>query len=212
MDGPRQAEIGKRRSTIVLYTKSECIDCHRVRLVLAEKGIDALIVTVEQGEANLELLAVNPQGSLPTIVDRDLVLYNARVIVDYIDERYPHPPLMPVDPVSRARTRLTLFRIESEWYSLRPDLEGQALSQAQASQQLGDSLDAASDVFSAMPYFFSNDYSVLDATLAPLLWRLTTYGVVLPKGALPIRQYAERMFARPGFQASLSNLEREMAQ
>ena len=212
MDGPRVAEIGNRRSTIVLYSKSDCIACHRVRLALSEKGVQAAIVTVDDDTANADLLAANPQGQLPTLVDRDLVLYDARVIIDYLDERYPHPPLMPMDPVSRARVRLTLHRIESEWYALRPDACGQTLSKEDATRQLAESLTEASDVFAAMPYFFSDDYSVLDATLAPLLWRLPTYGILLPEVASPVKHYAKRMFARPGFQASLSGIEREMAQ
>lgn len=212
MDGPRGAEIGNRRSTIVLYSKNDCIDCHRVRLALSEKGIQASVVTVDDGESNTDLLAANPLGQLPTIVDSDLVLYNARVIIDYLDERYPHPPLMPMDPVSRARTRLTLHRIESEWYAIRPGVTGKPHSDADSAKLLGESLAKASEIFAAMPYFFSDDYSVLDATLAPLLWRLPTYGILLPEAASPVLQYAERMFARPGFQASLSGIEREMAQ
>jgi len=119
---------------------------------------------------------------------------------------------MPADPVSRARTRLTLHRIESEWVSLRPDAPGQGLSPVQASTELSESLLAAVDVFSAMDFFFSDEYSILDVTLAPLLWRLPTYGIVLPERATTIRQYAKRVFSRPGFQASLTNTERELAQ
>ncbi len=203
--------IGNRRSTVVMYSDVSDIDSHRVRLVLADKDISAEIIPIPAGEAYQDLLQYNPQGTAPTLIDRELALYNARVIIDYLDERYPHPPLMPVDPVSRARTRLALYRIESDWYPLRPDAQHQALSASDAAQQLCESLTAASDVFAALPYFFGEEYSILDATLAPLLWRLQAYGIVLPKAAAPVSQYAKRMFARPSFQASLSDAEREMA-
>lgn len=204
------AAIGNRRSTTVLYSDAHSIYGHIVRLVLAEKDIKAEIEIVPDGVTDAGLLEVNPHGSLPTLMDRDLVLYNSRVIIDFLDERYPHPPFLPIDPVSRARTRLALFRIESDWYSLRPDAPGQSLTSKQACQSLGESLSAAADVFRALPFFFSEDYSILDATLAPLLWRLPAYGIVLPKSAAPVEQYAKRMFARPGFQVSLSDAEREM--
>ena len=203
--------IGNRRSTTVMYSDANSIRSHIVRLVLAEKDIKADIQTLVPGSADEEFLQLNPHGMLPALVDRDLVLYDSRVIVDYLDERYPHPPFMPIDPVSRARTRLALFRIESDWYALRPDARDQTMTSNQAAQRLCDSLTESADVFSALPYFFSEEYSILDATLAPLLWRLPAYGIVLPKAAAPVEQYAKRMFARPGFQASLSDAEREMA-
>lgn len=202
--------IGNRRSTIQMYSDASNIHSHRVRLVLAEKDINADITSVVSGEHDEELLQFNPQGSLPTLIDRDLALYDARVIIEYLDERYPHPPLMPIDPISRARTRLALYRIEKDWYSLRPDTKLQSLDAGQSVARLGESLNAASDVFAAMPYFFGEEYSILDATLAPLLWRLPAYGVRLRKEAEPVMEYARRMFDRPGFQASLSTIEREM--
>lgn len=203
--------IGNRRSTIVMYSDPASISSHRVRLVLAEKDIATEIVSVSAGDSNSELLELNPQGTLPTLVDRDLALYDARVITDYLDERYPHPPFMPVDPVSRARTRLALYRIESDWYSLMPDAPHQNLSADEAGKRLAESITAANDVFDALPYFFSEDYSILDATLAPLLWRLPAYGLVLPDAASAVKDYAKRVFARPGFEASLSETEREIA-
>ena len=203
--------IGNRRSTILMYSDAASIDSHRVRLVLAEKDLGSEIIWVAPGKAHDELLQLNPQGSAPALADRDLALYDTKVIIDYLDERYPHPPLMPVDPVSRARTRLALYRIESDWYSLRPDAPHQRLTAVQCASEMSKSLTEASEVFAAMPFFFGEEYSILDATLAPLLWRLPAYGIVLPKAAAPVTQYAKRMFARPGFQASLSDAEREMA-
>lgn len=202
--------IGNRRSTIVVYSDATCIHCHRIRLALAEKKIDAEIVTVHSDDINEDLMKFSPQGEIPTIVDRDLALYGPGVIMDYLDERYPHPPFMPVDPVSRAHTRLALYRIMTDWYSLLPDASGQTLSALEAGRLLGESLTDAAQVFAAMPYLFSDEYSILDATLAPLLWRLPAYGIVLPEAAEPVKQYAKRIFAREAFQNSLSDAEREM--
>ncbi|MGQ7843001.1 glutathione S-transferase N-terminal domain-containing protein [Granulosicoccus sp. 3-233] len=195
---------------MVLYSDASSIHSHRVRLVLAEKDLVTDVRHLDPGKPDEEFSRLNPSGHLPTLIDRELLLYDARVIIDYLDERYPHPPMMPVDPVSRARTRLALYRIGVDWYSLRPDAVRQDKNPDEAAAMLAESLVAASDVFAAMPYFFSEEYSILDATLAPLLWRLPAYGIVLPEAAAPVMQYARRMFARPGFQASLSVVEREM--
>lgn len=209
--------IGNRRSTILLYSDAEALSwaglgCHRVRVVLGEKDIPAEVVSIEQGQINEELLHHNPSGSCPTLVDRDLALYDTRVVLDYLDERYPHPPFMPIDPVSRARTRLALYRIEADWYSLLPCFPHQSRTVEEGRTALTEALVASNDVFAAMPFFFGEEYSILDATLAPLLWRLPAYGIVLPKSASAVTKYAKRMFARPGFQASLSDMERDMAQ
>jgi len=204
--------IGSRRSTIVLYSDASSISSHRVRLVLAEKDIATQIVTLDKSQPHQELQQINPSGSLPTLLDRDLALYDAGVIIDYLDERYPHPPLMPVDPVSRARTRLALFRIQADWYSLvsdNPDVDN--VSEDSASK-LTESITAANDVFASMPFFFGEEYSILDATLAPLLWRLPACGILLSESAPAVAGYAKRMFARPGFAGSLSEAEKDMVQ
>jgi len=211
------AVIGNRRSTVLMYSDADAMSwqglcSHRVRVVLCEKDIAAEIVQVQDGEANEDLIALNPLGFCPTLVDRDLALYDARVINDYLDERYPHPPFMPIDPVSRARTRLALYRIEADWYTLLPNAPHQSLSSEEAGKALAESLAAANDVFKAMPFFLGEEFSILDATLAPLLWRLPSYGIVLPKSASAVSQYAKRLFARTGFQASLSDVERDMQQ
>ncbi|HBR99273.1 MAG TPA: stringent starvation protein A [Gammaproteobacteria bacterium] len=204
--------IANRRSVMMLYSAAECIHCHRVRLVLAEKDITVDIESIDPDNKPEDLLHLNPYGSIPTLIDRDLVLYDSRVISEYLDERFPHPPLMPVDPVSRAQSRLALFRIENDWYSLLPDLEsGDSKRVTKAAKNLRDSLIAAADVFSVKPFFLSDEFTLIDATLAPLLWRLRTYGVELPPGdAKPVIDYAERLFAREGFQLSLTEIERDM--
>ena len=145
------------------------------------------------------------------VVDRDLVLYDSRVIIEYLDERFPHPPLMPVDPVSRARTRLALFRIEQDWYGLVNALESKGeKTSAKARKELRDSLTSSAEVFAAKPYFLSDEFTLVDASIVPILWRLTRYRVELPRQAKPVLDYAERMFERESFQASLSEAEREM--
>jgi len=202
--------LGNRRSTVVMYSDPECIYCHRVRLVLAEKDIQADIVSIDPQHPPADLKEVNPGQSVPTLIDRDLVLYDAKVIIDYLDERYPHPPFMPIDPVSRGRTRLALFSIERDWYSLIGPMAESADSRAEAGKRLSESLTASAEVFAAMPFFLSEEYSILDATLAPLLWRLPHYGIVLPQPAAPVADYARRLLARRGFEKSLSPQEREM--
>lgn len=197
---------------MVLFSRTDCIHCHRVRLVLAEKSIEADIIEPAPDALPDELMLVNPTGSLPTLIDRDLGLYDTRVINEYLDERYPHPPMLPVDPVSRARTRLALHRIESDWYALVPALSGTDTAlREKAAAQLGDSLTASISVFNAMPFFLSEEYSILDATMAPLLWRMSQYGIVLDSSAEEaINAYASRIFNRDGFQASLSATERAL--
>lgn len=207
--------LGNRRSTILMYSGADPLSwaglsSHRVRLVLSEKDIASEVVSVAEDDANTDLLQVNPRGTCPTLVDRDLALYDTRVILDYLDERYPHPPFMPIDPVSRARTRLALYRIEADWYSLLPCYPHQTLSEKDAKSALMTSLVEANEVFEAMPFFFAEEYSILDATIAPLLWRLPAYGIVLPKSVSALAEYSKRMFARPGFVASLTDVEREL--
>lgn len=179
---------------------------------MAEKDIGADILEPNPlGPMPDELMLVNPTGVLPTLIDRELGLYDAKVISDYLDERYPHPPLLPIDPVSRARTRLALHRIEMDWYALVPALSGSdTAAREKAAGQLSDSLTASASVFDAMPFFLSKNYSILDATLAPLLWRLAQYGIVLESGAQAVDAYAKRIFHREGFQNSLSVDERAL--
>lgn len=200
-----------RRSVMMLYSAAESIHCHRVRIVLAEKDITVDIENIDPDNKPEDLLHLNPYNSIPTLIDRDLVLYDSRVISEYLDERFPHPPLMPVDPVSRANSRLALFRIENDWYSLLPDLEsGDSKKVAKAAKILQDSMVASADVFAIKPFFLSDEFTLVDATLAPLLWRLRRYGVELPPEAKPVLDYADRLFNRDGFQLSLSEMERDM--
>jgi RNA polymerase-associated protein len=205
------ALVANRRSVMTLFSSPTCPESHRVRMVLAEKGITVEILDVDPGNKSEDLIDLNPYNTVPTLVDRELVLYDPRAIMEYLDERFPHPPLMPVDPVSRARTRLALYRIEKDWYELVPALESRGeKTSSKARKMLRDSLTASAEVFSARPFFLSDEFSLVDATIIPILWRLKHYRVDLPRQAKPVMQYAERMFQRESFQASLSEAEQEM--
>jgi len=205
------AVIANRRSVITLYSDETCPQSHRVRMVLAEKGMNVEIVNIDPDNLPEDLIDLNPYQSVPTLLDRELVLYDPQVITEYLDERFPHPPLMPVDPVSRARSRLALYRIKMDWYSLIGDLEsGVEKTVAKSRKTLRDSLAASVEVFGAKPYFLSDEFSLVDATIAPILWRLRHYRIDLPAQAKPVLEYAERMFARESFKASLTEAEKEM--
>lgn len=196
------------RGVMTLFSSPDSVYCHRARIVLAEKDIQARIEQVDPDNKPEDLLDVNPYNTLPTLVDRELVLYDSRVIIEYLDERFPHPPMMPVDPVSRAHTRLALFRIENDWYSLLPELEkGEKSRRDKARIALRDSIAAAADVFAARPFFLSDEFTMVDASIAPILWRLAVWNVRLPKQAAPVEDYMERMFSREGFRRSLSESE-----
>ncbi|HHB11829.1 MAG TPA: stringent starvation protein A [Chromatiales bacterium] len=205
------ALVANRRSVMTLFSDPADPDSHRVRIVLAEKDVTADVIHIDPDDLPEDLSDLNPYNSVPTLVDRDLALYDARVIMEYLDERFPHPPLMPVDPVSRARARLALYHIERDWYGLVPELaSGDEKRAAPARKRLRESILASIEIFQAMPYFLSEEFSLVDCTVIPILWRLPYYGVQLPKQAKPIHDYAERMFSRPSFRESLSETELDM--
>jgi RNA polymerase-associated protein len=169
---------------------------HRTRLVLAEKGIAIELVNVDLKALPEDLIDLNPYHSVPTLVDRDLVLYDSRVIIEYLDERFPHPPLMPIDPVTRAQFRVALYRVERDWYALAHDIELDPHSKtAEHSRKvLGEAICASAEVFKAKPFFLSDEFSLVDASIAPILWRLRMNSI----------------FARSTFRACLSDAERDM--
>lgn len=206
------AVIANRRSVMTLFSRPTCIHSHRTRIVLAEKNINIEIVNVEGPDLPEDLMDLNPYHTVPTLVDRDLVLYDSRVIVEYLDERFPHPPLMPVDPVTRAQFRLALFRIETDWYQLAEeyDAEGDRRLSAKSRKQLRESIIASAELFAADKFFLSEDFSLVDCSIAPILWRLPVYGIELGSQAEPIEEYMKRVFERPSFQESLTELEQEM--
>ena len=197
---------------MALYSSETGLDSHRVRFVIAEKGINVDIVNVSKDEsAAADLAELNPYNLAPTLVDRDLVLYNAGVINDYLDERYPHPPLMPVDPVSRAQLRLVHHRILQDWYSLAFEIEASTGKKAeQAARQLKESIIAANELFQVQNYLLSDELTLVDCMLGPLMWRLSHYGVKLGKPGASVETYAQRVFSRASFKTSLTIAEREL--
>jgi RNA polymerase-associated protein len=197
---------------MALYSAETSLDCHRVRFVLAEKGINVDIVNVSSDEsAAADLAELNPYNQAPTLVDRDLVLYDAGVINDYLDERYPHPPLMPVDPVSRAQLRLVHHRVLKDWYSLAYEIEGTSGKKSeQAARQLKESIIAANELFRMSDYVLSDELSLVDCTLGPLMWRLAHYGVKLGRPGASVEAYAHRIFSRTSFKTSLTQAERDL--
>ena len=206
------AVIANRRSVMTLFSKPTCIHSHRTRLVLAEKNINIDIADVDGPDLPEDLLDLNPYHTVPTLVDRDLVLYDSRVIIEYLDERFPHPPLMPVDPVTRAQFRLALFRIEMDWYQLAEQFEadGERKLASKSRKMLRDSILASVDLFSAKKYFLSDEFSLVDCSIAPILWRMPVYGIELGSQAEPIEMYIKRVLERRSFQDSLTELEQEM--
>lgn len=187
--------------------------CHRIRLVLAEKGVTSEIIDVTPGHWPAALTDVNPYASVPTLVDRDLALYEPVVILEYLEERYPHPPLLPAYPVARANTRLLMHRIQRDWCSLVDGmLDPRTASPRRDAlrKELRESLAGVSPLFAEKPFFLSDELSLVDCCLLPLLWRLPLLGIELPRAARALGDYMERCFQREAFQASLSTEERKM--
>ncbi|MGV8844633.1 MAG: glutathione S-transferase N-terminal domain-containing protein [Pseudomonas sp.] len=186
---------------------------HRVRIVLAEKGVSAEIINVEPGHIPSKLAELNPYGSVPTLVDRDLALYESTVVMEYLDERYPHPPLLPVYPVARANSRLLIHRMQRDWcrqVDLILDPRSKEPARVQARKELRESLTGVSPLFADKAYFLSDELSLVDCCLLPILWRLPILGIELPKPAKPLLDYMDRQFARAQFRQSLSSVELDM--
>jgi len=203
--------LANRRSVMNLFTSPTCPYSHLARIVLAEKDITFESIDVNLDSPPEDLSELNPYNTVPTLIDRDLVLYDSRVIIEYLDERFPHPPLMPVDPVSRAKTRLALHRVEKDWYPLMHDIMHKGEKTVAKSRKiLRESIVSSNELFKVMPFFLSEDYTLVDATIAPLLWRLPALGIELPEEAKAVADYAERIFSREAFQLSLTEAETEM--
>ena len=204
------AQVTNRRLAMTLFSSDACPRCHMVRIVLAEKGINYDVQPVDINDSPEDLKDLNPYNEVPTLVDRDLVLYQHQVIMEYLDERFPHPPLMPVDPVSRGRNRLMLYRIERDWYSRADKISALGKDADSVRKDLRDSLLSAMPIFDSKPFFMSDELSLIDCAIAPLLWRLPHYGIQLPGNAKPLNKYMEHIFKRPAFKASLSEAEKDM--
>lgn len=200
-----------KRTVMTLYSGVCDIYSHQVRIVLAEKGVTVDIINLQDKQHSEDLAELNPYNSLPTLVDRDLVLYEPTIIMEYLDERFPHPPLLPVYPVARAKSRLMMHRIQRDWYSLLHAAEQADSPKAKVARKtLVDSLVSLAPVFADSPYFLSEEFSLVDCCMGPLLWRLLSGKIKIPARAKALQQYADRVFDRETFQASLSEEEIEM--
>jgi stringent starvation protein A len=198
---------------MVLYSGRSCAYSHSTRIVLFEKEVECEIRYLDRDGVAGELADVNPYNETPTLIDRDLVLYGAAIINEYLDERLPHPPLMPIDPINRARARLMIARVQRDWYGLLDSVAARDKRAAERARQgIRDGLIAISPVLSDQQFILNDEYSLVDSYLAPLLWRLPALGVELPRQAKALSDYARRLFERPAFAPSLSDLEREMRQ
>jgi stringent starvation protein A len=194
-----------------LYSGTTCPYSHRCRIVLFEKGMDFEVIDVDLMNKSEDVAAINPYGKVPVLVERDLVLYEANIINEYIDERFPHPQLMPPDPVMRGRARLFLHRFEQELYSQVDLIEhGVAKSADKARAVIRDSLTQFAQILTKQKFLLGDEFSMLDVAIAPLLWRLDYYGIQMGKEAAPLMKYAERLFSRQGFIDALTASERAM--
>ena len=204
--------VSNRRSMMGLFSGNTCIRSHQVRFVLREKGITTDIQNVDGKKVPEDLIALNPYASIPTLTDRELVIYDSGVIIEYLDERYPHPPLMPVSPVDRAKIRLALVSLEADIVSTAIELDAALGSRNENSlrKKLKSMLNASLDLFSSNMYFLNDELTVIDCVLAPILWRLEYFGISLSKEQKAISDYMERVFSRETFQNSLSEDEEEM--
>ena len=205
--------VASKRSVMTLYSDPADIYCHQVRMVLAEKGVNVEIIDVNMYDRPEDLAQLNPYNSVPTLVDRDLVIYDARIIMEYLDERFPHPPLMPVYPVARAKNRQIMFRVERELYaqyriinSNKDDSERDA-----ARNSLKEMLISLDPIFGQTPFFLNEEYSMVDCCMTALLWRLPTLGIELPEEYKHVHAYCERVFERSPFKHSLSESEQELS-
>ena len=198
-----------KRSIMTLFSNKSDIYCHQVRIVLAEKGVAYETEAVEPHTVSEDLMELNPYGTLPTLIDRDLVLFNSRIIMEYLDERFPHPPLMPVYPVLRGKSRLLMLRIEQDWYPTLAAAENPnatATERANALKQLKEEVLAVAPIFSQAPYFMNEEFSLVDCYVAPLLWRMQELGVEFTGvGSKAIKTYMTRVFERDSFVQSIGN-------
>lgn len=203
-----------KRSTMTYFSDAKDHYSHRVRIVLAEKGVTVDIEDIDPDAKPAELADLNPYNSLPTLVDRELSLYETKVMMEYLDERFPHPPLLPVYPVARAQSRLWMYRIERDWCpKIDVILNGSSKDEVtRARKELKESFTAIAPIFSEMPFFMSEEFTLVDCCLAPIFWRLDMLGIAIPqtRATKPLFDYMDRLFARESFRESLTELEKDM--
>lgn len=203
-----------KRSSMTFFSDPTSHYSHRVRIVLAEKGVTVDMIETDSAHPPAELSELNPYNSLPTLVDRDLILYESKVMMEYLDERFPHPPLLPVYPVARAESRLLIHRIEKDWCALVDSIMTTRSDNVvkKATKELKDSITGIAPIFAEKPFFMSEEFTLVDCCIAPILWRLPSLGVDIrsSKQTKPLLAYMDALFARESFQESLSEQEREL--
>ncbi|MFT5163146.1 MAG: RNA polymerase-associated protein [Alteromonadaceae bacterium] len=205
------ALAANKRPLMTLFSGSLDLYSHQVRIVLAEKGVGVDIHQVDPDNLPEALFEVNPYGTVPSLIDRELGLYQSDIIMEYLDERFPHPPLMPVYPVARGRSRLMMYRIKNDWYKLADQITDGTGDVEAARQELREGLLSVAPIFSEAPYFMSEEFSLIDCFMAPLLWRLPKYEIELfGAGSKELKSYMVRLFERESFQASLTEVERDI--
>lgn len=193
-----------------LYSGTTCPYSHRCRIVLYEKGMDFEVIDVDLMNRAEDIAVINPYNKVPVLVERDLILFEANIINEYIDERFPHPQLMPPDPVMRGRARLFLHRFEQELYSQVDIIEQGGKTADKARAAIRDNLTQLAQILTKQKFLLGDEFSMLDVAIAPLLWRLEHYGIQMGKEAAPLMKYAERLFSRQGFIDALTPSERAM--
>ena len=204
-----------KRTSMALFSDPRDHYCQRVRIVLEEKGISSEIIDTDKNNINAEILEVSPYSTLPVLVDRDVCLYDSVTLMEYLDERFPHPPLLPVYPVARANIRLYIKRIANDWCSLFDRLVDEKLKQAEEKKlkkQLKSLIVAANPIFKEKPFFMNEEFSLVDCCIGPILWRLPQVGIEIPNDAKnkPVNQYMKKVFTREAFIRSLTELEMEI--
>ncbi len=207
----RDADYSWGTSTMMnLYSGTTCPFSHRCRIVLYEKQMDFQVIDVDLFNKPEDIAVINPYNRVPVLVDRDLVLFESNIINEYIDERFPHPQLMPPDPIMRARARQLLFTMEQELFSHIDALEKNLKSAEKSRQHVRDRLTELAPIFLKQKHMLGDEFSMLDVAIAPLLWRLDHYEIELGKAAAPMMKYAERIFSRQGFIDALTPSEKIM--
>lgn len=204
------AQTARSRTVLTLYTTADDVQCHRARLVLAAKAVACDRVLVDPSKPPQDLIDLNPYASTPTLVERDLTLFDTSVVCEYLDERYPHPPLMPIDPLSRARLRVTSVRIEKDWLSEIEIIRAGGRAADRARKRLREHLLTSVPLFKASKFFLNPEMSLVDCIVAPVVWRLPWLGVDLGREGKPVMDYGERLFKSPGFVRSMTDQERAM--
>lgn len=185
---------------------------HVVKIVLAEKCLDFEEQLIQDNIKTLKKL--NPYCYTPTFIDRDLVLYKAEIITEYIDERFPHPPLMPVNPILKGKTRLLIYRINKDWFktlnyilNLKYDLSDNLETYK---KNLLSQIEGAKLLFKEMPYFLSENFSLIDCWISTLLWYLQEIDKDFIEKEKLIYDYSRKIFARNSFQKVLNKKPKQI--